>query len=170
MNSLQCSYAVRNLALGTSWGESLDRESKQNWGWDKVLDVNLKAPFYLTRALVPTLAAAAAASGAHAAIINVGSVAGISPQDTPTHACVYKCTPDCRLSLKESSDWGSVRSHRALLGRAAPRLPRAHPITANEHGHTPAWIRIRERRSECERTEPSLTSLLRQKGIGDSLD
>jgi hypothetical protein len=32
------------------------------------------------------------------------------------------------------------------------------------------WVRIRKRRSECERTEPSLTTLLRQQDIGGSLD
>ena len=31
-----------------------------NWGWDRVLDLNVKAPFYLTRAMLPQLGAAAA--------------------------------------------------------------------------------------------------------------
>ena len=45
---------------GTSWGEPIERESgRANWGWDKVLDLNVKAPFYLTRALLPALRAAA---------------------------------------------------------------------------------------------------------------
>ena len=71
---------------GVSWGEPLARESgKANWGWDKVLDVNVKAPFYLTRALLPHLDAGSAPH-APARVINVGSVAGIHPQDVPTHA------------------------------------------------------------------------------------
>jgi len=41
---------------GTSWGEPLDRESgKANWGWDKVLDLNVKSIFYLTRACLPLM-------------------------------------------------------------------------------------------------------------------
>ncbi|KAL3817562.1 hypothetical protein ACHAXA_010581 [Cyclostephanos tholiformis] len=46
---------------GTSWGEDPGydmngRESgKMNWGWDKVLDLNVKGMFYLTRECVPML-------------------------------------------------------------------------------------------------------------------
>jgi NAD(P)-dependent dehydrogenase (short-subunit alcohol dehydrogenase family) len=35
---------------GTSWGEPLERNSKTNWGFDKVLDLNVKGMFHLTRA------------------------------------------------------------------------------------------------------------------------
>lgn len=71
---------------GTSWGEPLERESgRANWGWDKVLDLNVKAPFYLTRALLPALRGAAA-PGAPARVVMVGSVAGVTHQPTPTHA------------------------------------------------------------------------------------
>ena len=71
---------------GTSWGEPIERESgRANWGWDKVLDLNVKAPFYLTRALLPALRAAAK-EGDPARVVNVGSVAGVAHQPTPTHA------------------------------------------------------------------------------------
>ena len=71
---------------GTSWGEPIERESgRANWGWDKVLDLNVKAPFYLTRALLPALRAAAK-DGDPARVVNVGSVAGVAHQPTPTHA------------------------------------------------------------------------------------
>ncbi|EJK54710.1 hypothetical protein THAOC_25639, partial [Thalassiosira oceanica] len=46
---------------GTSWGEDpgYDKDSresaKMNWGWDKVLDLNLKGVFYLSRECVPML-------------------------------------------------------------------------------------------------------------------
>jgi NAD(P)-dependent dehydrogenase (short-subunit alcohol dehydrogenase family) len=71
---------------GTSWGEPLERESKSaNWGFDKVLDLNVKGIFYLTRACIPLLQAAATAQDP-ARVINVGSVAGIRPQQAPTHA------------------------------------------------------------------------------------
>ena len=39
---------------GNAWGEPLERESgKMNWGWDKVLDLNLKGVFYLSRSCLP---------------------------------------------------------------------------------------------------------------------
>eukprot|EP00966_Prymnesium_polylepis_P080396 1862476-Prymnesium_polylepis.1 len=37
-----CDVLINNS--GTSWGEPMDRDSvKHNWGWDKVLDLNVKA-------------------------------------------------------------------------------------------------------------------------------
>mmetsp|Transcript_12088 Transcript_12088/g.15925 ORF Transcript_12088/g.15925 Transcript_12088/m.15925 type:complete len:321 (-) Transcript_12088:183-1145(-) len=71
---------------GTAWGEPLERKSgKLNWGWDKVLDLNVKAPFYLTRALLPLLGSSSS-SADPSRVIMVGSVVGIQPQDAPTHA------------------------------------------------------------------------------------
>merc|ERR1712194_61102 len=49
---------------GTSWGEPLERDSgkRTNWGFDKVLDLNIKGIFYLTRACIPMLENAASSS------------------------------------------------------------------------------------------------------------
>lgn len=69
---------------GTSWGEPLERNSKTNWGFDKIFDLNVKGMFYLTRACLPFLRRESMEDPAR--IINVGSVAGIVPQDAPTHA------------------------------------------------------------------------------------
>lgn len=58
---------------GTSWGEPLSRKSgKMNWGWDRVLDLNVKAPFYLTRALLPLLWKASAVAREPARVIMIG--------------------------------------------------------------------------------------------------
>jgi NAD(P)-dependent dehydrogenase (short-subunit alcohol dehydrogenase family) len=45
-------------------------------GWDKVLDLNLKSPFFLTRALLPQLEKAGTPDDP-ARIINIGSIDGI---------------------------------------------------------------------------------------------
>ncbi len=45
-------------------------------GWDKVMDVNVKAPFFLTQALLPQLKAAAA-PGRPAKVVNIGSIDGL---------------------------------------------------------------------------------------------
>jgi NAD(P)-dependent dehydrogenase (short-subunit alcohol dehydrogenase family) len=70
---------------GASWGEPLERKSRTNWGWDKVLDLNVKGVFHLTRACVPLLKATASAEDP-ARIVNIGSVVGLVPQEAPTHA------------------------------------------------------------------------------------
>lgn len=83
---LLCLAATKTKKTGTSWGEPLDRkESKSNWGWDKVLDLNVKGMFYLTNACLPMLQATADAEDP-ARLVNIGSVVGLIPQDAPTHA------------------------------------------------------------------------------------
>ena len=70
---------------GSAWGEPLDRVSgKANWGWDRVLDLNVKGPFYLTRACLPYLTSGL--GPVKGRVINIGSVVGLMPQDAPTHA------------------------------------------------------------------------------------
>jgi NAD(P)-dependent dehydrogenase (short-subunit alcohol dehydrogenase family) len=44
---------------GAAWGESFDPFPEK--GWDKVVDLNLKTPFFLTQALIEPLRKAAAA-------------------------------------------------------------------------------------------------------------
>jgi NAD(P)-dependent dehydrogenase (short-subunit alcohol dehydrogenase family) len=79
---------------GTSWGEPLDRDSgKANWGFDKVLDLNVKGMFYLTRACLPLLETSATKDDP-ARIINIGSVAGLVSQAAPTHACTFNPNVD----------------------------------------------------------------------------
>jgi NAD(P)-dependent dehydrogenase (short-subunit alcohol dehydrogenase family) len=69
---------------GTSWGEPLERTSgRANWGFDKVLDLNVKGIFYLTRECLPLLENAASKEDP-ARIINIGSVVGLVPQAAPT--------------------------------------------------------------------------------------
>ena len=60
---------------GASWGEPLSRKSgKLNWGWDRVLDLNVKAPFYLTRALLPLLWKSSAVAQEPSRVIMIGCV------------------------------------------------------------------------------------------------
>src|SRR5205085_7826594 len=56
-------------------------------GWDKVLDLNLKSPFFLTKALHGLLKAAATAERP-AKVINIASIDGVSvnPQETYPYA------------------------------------------------------------------------------------
>lgn len=60
---------------GATWGAPL--ETFPESGWDKVMDINVKGPFFLTQALLPLLEIAATAEDP-ARIINVGSIDGIN--------------------------------------------------------------------------------------------
>ena len=68
---------------GTSWGAPLERFPEA--GWDKVMDLNVKAPFFLTKACLPLLRAGASPDDP-ARVINVGSIAGIRGMSTPTYS------------------------------------------------------------------------------------
>jgi NAD(P)-dependent dehydrogenase (short-subunit alcohol dehydrogenase family) len=59
---------------GATWGAPLEEFPAH--AWDKVIDLNLKAPFYLTRALLPLLRKAAAPDDP-ARVVNIGSIDGI---------------------------------------------------------------------------------------------
>jgi NAD(P)-dependent dehydrogenase (short-subunit alcohol dehydrogenase family) len=54
-------------------------------GWDKVVDLNLKAPFFLTRELTPLLKAGAR-DGHLAKVINIASIDGISVNMLETYS------------------------------------------------------------------------------------
>jgi len=63
---------------GTVWGAPF--EDFPAVGWDKVVDLDLKAPFYLTRAFLPMLEAAGTADDP-SRVINVGSIDGLRVPD-----------------------------------------------------------------------------------------
>lgn len=69
---------------GAAWGESFDTFPES--GWDKVMDLNLKTPFFLTQALMEPLRQAAKTRVAK--VINIASIDGISvnPMETYSYA------------------------------------------------------------------------------------
>src|SRR5882757_4768807 len=68
---------------GATWGEPL--ETFPDSAWDKVLDLNLKSPFWLVQALVPALRQVGTADDP-ARIINVGSIDGIHVPTLSTYS------------------------------------------------------------------------------------
>ena len=110
---------------GASWGEDPgyergSRESgKMNWGWDKVIDLNVKGMFYLTRECVPMLQRRKVnetnddVTSSHlesrvpidpGRIINIGSITGFIPQNAPTHAYEVSKAAVHHLTKKLASD------------------------------------------------------------------
>ena len=79
---VQLDILVNNA--GAAWGAPFEEFPES--GWDKVLDLNLKAPFFLTQALHPLLRKAGKAHVAK--VINIASIDGVSvnPQETYSYA------------------------------------------------------------------------------------
>ena len=69
---------------GAAWGAAFDEFPES--GWDKVVDLNLKSPFFLTQALHGLLKAGAASQPAK--VINIASIDGqtVNPQETYSYA------------------------------------------------------------------------------------
>jgi NAD(P)-dependent dehydrogenase (short-subunit alcohol dehydrogenase family) len=89
--ALAAAYAAREGALdilvnnaGAAWGETFDTFPEK--GWDKVMDLNVKSPFFLTQALHEQLRAGAKARPAK--VINIASIDGVSvnPMETYSYA------------------------------------------------------------------------------------
>jgi NAD(P)-dependent dehydrogenase (short-subunit alcohol dehydrogenase family) len=90
--ALAAAYAAREPHLdilvnnaGAAWGADFDEFPES--GWDKVMDLNLKSPFFLTQALHGALKAGAA-RGHCAKVIHIASIDGVSvnPQETYSYA------------------------------------------------------------------------------------
>jgi len=87
---------------GKAWEAPLEQFPEQ--GWDKVMDLNAKTPFFLTQKLLPLLKAAASAGG-DASVINTGSIAGIKGDSLNTFsyatskAAVHQLTRNMAFAL-----------------------------------------------------------------------
>jgi NAD(P)-dependent dehydrogenase (short-subunit alcohol dehydrogenase family) len=90
--ALAKAYAARESKLdilvnnaGAAWLEKFDQFPEK--GWDKVVDLNLKTPFFLTQALHGALKAAAT-KARPAKVINIASIDGwsVNPQETYSYA------------------------------------------------------------------------------------
>jgi 2-deoxy-D-gluconate 3-dehydrogenase len=132
---------------GAAWGAGFHDFPQE--GWDKVLDLNLKAPFFLVQQLHDRLAAAGKAERL-SKVINIASVDG--------------------LSLNQSKTFSYHASKAALIHltrRLASELIADHiAVTAIAPGHfaTDMNKRARDRGPEVAQTIPS-----RRVGVADDI-
>jgi NAD(P)-dependent dehydrogenase (short-subunit alcohol dehydrogenase family) len=68
---------------GATWGAPIEEFPAA--AWDKVVDLNLKTPFFLTRAFLPLLGAAGTRDDP-ARVINIGSIDGLHVPSLPTYS------------------------------------------------------------------------------------
>ena len=80
---------------GAAWGSTFDEFPE--FGWDKVMDLNVKSLFFLTQALAKPIRAAASRERP-AKIINIASIDGLSvnPMETYSYQAskAARCAPD----------------------------------------------------------------------------
>lgn len=99
----QIDVLVNNAGAG--WGAPLEEFPEK--GWDKVMDLNVKAPFFLTQALLPMLKKNKSQDHT-ASVINIGSVAGIVADSIsnysygPSKAAIHQLTRNLAKDLANS--------------------------------------------------------------------
>ena len=123
---------------GAAWGAPFDEFPES--GWDKVMDLNVKSPFFLTQALHPALKKAASAERP-AKVINVASIDGIylNPLETYSYhasksALIYLTRRMAATLVKEnilvtaiapgafaSSMNRAARDHADVVAKAIPQ-------------------------------------------------
>ncbi len=91
---------------GAAWLAELEKFPEK--GWDKVLDLNLKTPFFLTQALLPALRAAASAERP-AKVIQIASIDGMSV--TPMETYPYGASKAGLIHLTKRMALQLIREH-----------------------------------------------------------
>jgi NAD(P)-dependent dehydrogenase (short-subunit alcohol dehydrogenase family) len=90
---------------GVTWGADLDEFPEK--GWDRVMDLNVKTPFFLTQKLLPLLRKAATVDSP-ASVINISSIAAVATTTMnaysygPSKAAVNQLTRNLARDLVKS--------------------------------------------------------------------
>jgi NAD(P)-dependent dehydrogenase (short-subunit alcohol dehydrogenase family) len=113
---------------GAAWGEDFDTFPEQ--GWDKVVDLNLKAPFFLTQALHEALKRGAKARPAK--VINIASIDGISVNQWDTYS--YTASKAGLIHLTKRMALRLAQDNIVVNGIAPGPFPSDMNKQARDHG------------------------------------
>ena len=114
---------------GAAWGMPFEEFSEQ--GWDKVMDLNVKSPFFLLQALYEPLKAAASAAQP-AKVINITSIDGqrLNPWDTYS----YHASKSALIYLTKRLAARLVGDHINVTSIAPGAFPSDMNRAARDHG------------------------------------
>jgi NAD(P)-dependent dehydrogenase (short-subunit alcohol dehydrogenase family) len=113
---------------GAAWGEDFDTFPEQ--GWDKVVDLNMKTPFFLTQALHEALKRAAKQRPAK--VINVASIDGISVNPWETYS--YAASKAGLIHLTKRMALRLAQDNIVVNGIAPGPFPSDMNKQARDHG------------------------------------
>ena len=133
--ALAAAYAARESRLdilvnnaGAAWLAEFDAFPEN--GWDKVMNLNLKSPFFLTQALAGPLRAAASAERP-AKVINVASIDGIRPNPQETYS--YHASKAGLIHLTRRMAARLIEDNICVSGIAPGAFASEMNITARDH-------------------------------------
>ncbi|MDB5911728.1 MAG: dehydrogenase with different specificity (related to short-chain alcohol dehydrogenase)-like [Ramlibacter sp.] len=113
---------------GAAWGEAFDTFPEQ--GWDKVVDLNMKTPFFLTQAFHEMLKKGAKARPAK--VINIASIDGISINQWETYS--YTASKAGLLHLTKRMALRLAQDNIVVNGIAPGPFPSEMNKEARDHG------------------------------------
>lgn len=113
---------------GAAWGEEFD--SFPEGGWDKVVDLNMKTPFFLTQALHEPLKRAAKSRPAK--VINIASIDGISVNPWETYS--YAASKAGLIHLTRRMALRLAQDNIVVSGIAPGPFPSDMNREARDHG------------------------------------
>jgi NAD(P)-dependent dehydrogenase (short-subunit alcohol dehydrogenase family) len=114
---------------GAAWGVEFDRFPES--GWDKVMNLNVKSPFFLTQKLHGALKAAASAERP-AKVINIGSIDGMRLNPWETYS--YHASKAAILYLTKRMAARLVRDHICVTAIAPGAFASEMNKAARDHG------------------------------------
>lgn len=114
---------------GAAWGAPFEEFPES--GWDKVMDVNVKAPFFLTQALHPLLKAAGSPDRP-AKVVNVGSIDGL--RLNPWETWSYHASKSSILYLTKRMAARLVRDNIVVTAIAPGAFESEMNKAARDHG------------------------------------
>lgn len=120
---------------GAAWGARLDEFPEH--GWDKVMDLNLKSPFFLTQALLGPLRKAAG-PGTPAKVINIASIDGLMLNPSETYS--YHASKSGLVFLTRRMAATLAKEH--ILVTAIAPGPFASQMNRDARDHGDALARV----------------------------
>lgn len=114
---------------GAAWAAPF--EDFPESGWDKVMDLNVKSPFFLTQALYPLLKAAGSADRP-AKVVNVGSIDGMRLNPWETYS--YHASKSAILYLTKRMAARLVEDHINVTAIAPGAFVSEMNKAARDHG------------------------------------
>jgi NAD(P)-dependent dehydrogenase (short-subunit alcohol dehydrogenase family) len=113
---------------GAAWGEDFDTFPEK--GWDKVVDLNMKSPFFLTQALHERLVAGGKARPSK--VINVASIDGVSVNPMETYS--YAASKAGLIHLTKRMSLRLVADNIVVSGIAPGAFASEMNRAARDHG------------------------------------
>lgn len=118
---------------GAAWGADFETFPEQ--GWDKVMDLNVKSPFFLTQAFFPALKAAATAARP-GKVINIASIDGLRLNPWETYS--YQASKAAVINLTKRMAARLVKDNIYVTAIAPGAFASEMNRAARDHADTVA--------------------------------